>query len=283
MLPGGEHLLYVGGTLDLAEPLHPNGVALEQDGSFLVTQLGMLEGGLFRLKRDGQLSPVLREVDGQALPSTNFVLLDDIPGRVWITVSTRHQPRMPAFSAEVSDGYIVLLDERGARIVADGIGFANECRVDPSRRWLYVNETYQRCLTRFEIGPDGSLSAREVIAQFGAGEFPDGLVFDEEGGAWVTTIVANRVLRVGLDRTVTIMLDDSHPEHIAEVEAAYRAGPVDRAKVDAIRSKTLANVSSLAFTGSDRRTGVFGVLLSDRLPTIRLPFSGAQPVHWNWR
>src|SRR3954451_9191337 len=119
VLPSGEHLLYVGGTLDLAEPLHPNGVALEQDGSFLVTQLGMLEGGLFRLRRDGQLSPVLREVDGQALPSTNFVLLDDIPGRVWITVSTRHQPRMTAFSAGVRDGYIVLLDERGARIVAD--------------------------------------------------------------------------------------------------------------------------------------------------------------------
>ena len=162
-----------------------------------MTQLGMLEGGLFRLKRDGQ-QPGSAGGRRASAAFDEFVLLDDIPGRVWITVSTRHEPRMPAFSAGVSDGYIVLLDEKGARIVADGIGFANECRVDPSGRWLYINETYQRCLTRFAIASDGSLSSREVVAQFGTGEFPDGLVFDEEGGAWVTTIVANRVLRVGL-------------------------------------------------------------------------------------
>jgi hypothetical protein len=99
----------------------------------------------------------------------------------------------------------------------------------------------------------------------------------------VTTIVANRVLRVGPDGAITTMLDDSQPEHIAEVEAAYRAGPVGKEQLDAIRSKVFGNVSSLAFAGEDRRTGLFGVLLSDRLPMIRLPFAGAKPVHWEWR
>ena len=32
-------------------------------------------------------------------------------------------------------------DAKGAHIVADGIGFTNECRVDPTGKWLYVNET----------------------------------------------------------------------------------------------------------------------------------------------
>jgi sugar lactone lactonase YvrE len=282
VLPGGEHRLYVGGTLDLPEPLHPNGIALERGGSFLVAHLGIHEGGVFRLNRNGQLRPVLREVDGQAMTSTNFVMLDDVPGRIWITVCTRRTPRMSAFSADVDDGYVILVDEKGARVVADGIGFANECRIDPSRRWLYVNETYKRRLTRFAVAADGTLSGREIVTSFGEGEFPDGLTFDDEGGAWVTTIVANRVLRVAQDGSVATMIDESDPDHIAEVEEAYRTGPVDKAKIDAIRSKAFANVSSLAFAGSDLRTGIFGVLLSDRLPTLPLPYAGSKPVHWDW-
>lgn len=282
VLPNGEHRLYVGGTLDLPEPLHPNGIALERGGSFLVAHLGTHEGGVFRLNRDGQLRPVLREVDGQVMTSTNFVMLDDVPGRIWITVCTRRTPRMSAFSADVDDGYIILVDEKGARVVADGIGFANECRIDPSRRWLYVNETYKRCLTRFALAADGTLSGPEIVTSFGPGEFPDGLTFDDQGGAWVTTIVANRVLRVAPDGTVATMLDESDPDHIAEVEKAYRTGLVDKARIDAIRSKAFANVSSLAFAGPDLRTGIFGVLLSDRLPTVPLPYAGSKPVHWDW-
>ncbi|PSC03844.1 gluconolactonase [Alsobacter soli] len=283
VLPHGEHRLYVGATLDLAEAFHPNGIALQQDGSFLGAHLGMHEGGLFRLTRDGQLTPVLREVDGETLPSTNFVVLDSKPGRVWITVSTRRTPRMGAFTRAVQDGFIILLDEKGARIVADGLCFANECRVDPTGTWLYVNETYKRELTRFRIGADGSLSGRETVTQFGPGEFPDGLVFDAEGGAWVTTIVANRVLRVARDGSVAVMLEEHHPEHVEEVERAYQAGLVDRSLLDHARARILANVSSMAFCGPDLRTGLFGVLLADRLPTAPLPFTGAAPPHWTWR
>jgi hypothetical protein len=283
VLPGGEHRLYYGASLDLAEPLHPNGIALDRDGSFLVAHLGMHEGGLFRLDRKGSLTPVLREVDGETLPSTNFVGFDHQPGRAWITVSTRHTPRMGAFTRSVQDGFLVVMDEKGARIVADDLCFANECRVDPSGRWLYVNETYKRELTRFRIGPDSALSGRETVAQFGPGEFPDGLAFDSEGGAWVTTIVANRVLRIAPDGTVSVMLEEHHPEHVEEVERAYGAGLVDRRQIDNARAAVLANVSSLAFCGPDLRTGLFGVLLADRLPQAPLPHAGHPAPHWRWR
>ena len=39
------------------------------------------------------------------------------------------------------DGYIVLLDEKGARIVGDGIYFTNEIRLDAKEEFLYVAET----------------------------------------------------------------------------------------------------------------------------------------------
>jgi sugar lactone lactonase YvrE len=281
VLPGGNHQLYVGGTLDLVEPLHPNGIALDRDGSFVLTHLGPKVGGVYRLSRHGQLTPILQELDGRPLTSTNFVLLDT--DRLWVTVSTLQVPRTKAFTAELADGYVILIDTKGARVVADGLSFANECRIHPTGKWLYVVETWARRLTRFTIGGDGALSAREVIAEFGPGEYPDGLSFDSEGGAWLTCVIANRVIRVAPDGSKTVMLEEADEAYIAKVEEAYRKGVVPALALSEVPAKTLANVSSLAFGGEDLRTGYFGVLLSNRLPVARLPYAGSEPIHWLWR
>jgi sugar lactone lactonase YvrE len=46
-----------------------------------------------------------------------------------------------------------MVDTRGARIVADGLGYTNECAIDISGQWLYVNETFSRRLSRFPVRP----------------------------------------------------------------------------------------------------------------------------------
>ncbi len=59
----------------------------------------------------------------------NFALADS-RGRIWITVHTRQQPWTISVNQKTPDGYIALLDERGARIVADGFIGTNEIRFD---------------------------------------------------------------------------------------------------------------------------------------------------------
>jgi sugar lactone lactonase YvrE len=282
ILPDGTQRLYLGNSQDLDRPLFPNGVALERDGSFLVTQLSDGAGGIFRLGRDNSLRPVLREVDGMALPATNFVLLDDV-GRLWITISTRQVPRDLGYRAGIDDGFIVLLDGKGARIVAAGLGFANEVRLDPSGQWLYVNETYSRRLTRFRVAADGGLSQRETFATFGHGTYPDGLTFDVEGGIWVTSVVSNRLIRVAPDGTQDLVLEDADEAHVAWVEDAYVHSALGRPHMDRVGGKALRSLSSLAFGGDDLRTGYLGVLLGNCLPTLRLPIAGVPMVHWGWR
>jgi sugar lactone lactonase YvrE len=98
---------------------------------------------VWRLGQDGACAPFLREVDGMRLGSTNFVGVDP-KGRIWAAVSTRREPRQRAYRGDVADGYIVLVDGDGARIVADEIGYTNESIVDPSGEWLIVNETFAR-------------------------------------------------------------------------------------------------------------------------------------------
>ena len=55
----------------------------------------------------------LQRVDGVDLPPTNFVV-EGGPGRFWITVSTRRQPRALGYRRECEDGFIVRVDARGA-------------------------------------------------------------------------------------------------------------------------------------------------------------------------
>ena len=264
--------------------LHPNGIALEPGGSFLLAELGAETGGIWRLLPDGGVEPVLLELDGRPLPPANYVHLD-ASGRLWITVSTRHQPRHRAARPDVADGFIVLVEAGPhavkARIVADGLGYTNECLVSPDGAWLWVNETFGRRLSRFALTRDG-LGPRQTVATFGHGTYPDGLAFDADGAVWITSIVSNRLIRVDPDGRQTVMLEDAAPDHVAAVEAAWREGRLDRTLLDREPTGPLKNISSLAFCGPERRTICLGCLLGDSLALVEGPVAGAAPVHWTF-
>lgn len=277
---GSQH--FYGGHLPGGGELRPNGIALLADGSFLIAQLGPDDGGVYRLTREGVVEPWLTELAGEPLPPTNFVV-QDADGRTWVTVSTRRRPRALGYRADCDDGFVVRVDRDGrAQVVADGLGYTNEVAVHPSGRWLYVVETFARRLSRFALQADGALGARELVCRFGSGSFPDGLAFDEEGAAWVVGIVGNRLIRVAPDGSQQVWLEDADPGHLAEVEAAYLAGTMGRAHLDAVRSRCLRNISSIAFCGPARRQALLGCLLGDRLACMDMPAPGVAPVHWDF-
>jgi len=261
--------------------LRPNGIALRPDGSFLLAHLGDTAGGVYHLTRRGILRPFLLEVNGAALHPTNFVMMDG-QGRVWITVSTTRIPRKDAYRPDVDDGYIVLLDKNRARIVARGIGFANECRIDPTGEWLYVNETFARRLVRFPLAANGSLGPRDVVAEFGHGTYPDGLEFDVEGGAWITSIVSNRVIRVDREGRQQVVLEEAHADYLEAMEQDYLAGRLDFRNEEGRPPTVLRNLSSLAFGGANLRRAYLGSLQGDRVPFFDAPVAGHPPPHWEW-
>jgi sugar lactone lactonase YvrE len=262
------------------EGFMPNGIALLPDRSFLMADLGP-GGGVWHMVPDGRLTPRLLELGGRKLEPTNFVGIDR-KSRTWVTVSTRLVPRERSMKKGYGDGYIILIDERGARIVAEGIGFANEAIVDPTGRWLYVNETIARCTSRFEIRADGARGRKEVFAQYGAGTFPDGLAFDAEGGVWIVSVVSNRIIRATPDGKQEIILEDADPDWLQVVEDAFQDGSFTRKHLDSGGRRKLANVSGISFGGADLKTVYLASLFGTRVARFRSPVAGAKPVQWEF-
>lgn len=229
--------------------LRPNGIALLPDGSFLLANLGD-DGGVWRLHRDGTLHPFLTEIDRTVLPPANFVLRHR--DRTWISVSTRHVPRQRAWRPDVADGFIVLVDHGGARIVADGLHYTNEVRPAPDGASLYVVETFARRLTRFRVAGNGDLSRPEAMVTLGHGCFPDGFAFDRTGGIWLTSLISNRLLRLD-DRGVTTVLEDVNADYVDEVERAFANGDMRNEHLGPIPGTKLQQLTSVAFSVDGKR------------------------------
>lgn len=265
------------------EEFVPNGIALLEDGSFLIANVGP-EGGAWRLIAPGHVEPWLGEREGVPASSLNF-LYPDREGRTWLSLCTRAKPRTLAFrTTHANDGAIGVVRPGGRmEVVASGLGFTNELRVDPAGRWLYVNETFARRLSRFEILPGDRLGPRQTVAQFGRGTWPDGLEFDSEGGIWVTSIISNRLLRVDpASGSAEVYLEDCADEALARAEEAFAADRFTWEELGMGKGYSLRNISSLAFAGPDLRTVYLGSLFHSGLPTWRAPVAGHPPEHWNY-
>jgi gluconolactonase len=185
----------------------PNGLAMTDDGSLIVANLGLSK--VQKLHPDLHVEDLLTEVDGVSITTPNFVFLDSRQ-RLWISVMTREHHWWPAAAAPRPDGYIVLLDEKGPRIVADGLFLTNEIRLDATEEYLYVVETIMNHMLRFRVQPDGSLTDKEIFGpdNLGTGAAIDGFTFDVEGNLWVTLVLRNGLGIITTDGDYHVVFED---------------------------------------------------------------------------
>jgi gluconolactonase len=274
------------GTTDLAkrftEGTLPNGLAFARNGDILISNFGT--DRLEVMDRDGRSRVLYDSIDGQPIGKVNFVLRDS-KDRIWLTVSTRIKNWMEAIRPGIDDGFIALADERGLRIVADGLHFTNEIRFDAREEYLYAVETCGRRITRFRAAPDGSLSDREIFGpgDFGPAGFPDGCAFDSFGNLWVTLVMAEKLIALTPEGEMLTLFDDGNPQAVAALEAAYQAGNTTPELMMAARSSVTPWIASVTFGGPDLRNAYIGTLFGTNIPWFRSPVAGLPMVHWKDR
>ncbi|MEB3982508.1 SMP-30/gluconolactonase/LRE family protein [Mycobacterium sp. 663a-19] len=218
----------------------PNGIALDRDAHFLIANwgLGVLQDldpatGAITAVLDGQL-------DGRPLRWLNFVLVDSV-GALWCSVSTMADDLIDTIARSTADGFIfrVAPDRQSARVVADAVSFPNCMALDRDEDYLYVVRTVAADMVRFpirgetlgpperfgpplggrrpdEFGPDHGrlLADPQVGRRWG---MADGCAFDADGNLWVTLVLASRIVAIGPDGRVTVVVED--------IDGAVVSGP----------------------------------------------------------
>ncbi len=132
----------------------------------------------------------------------------------------------------------------------------------PQANGCNVVETFGRRLTRFPIGAGGRLRTAETVITFGHGSWPDGFVFDQQQGIWVTSLISNRLVRFDGSSLVTIV-EELNAAYITEVEEAFTSGRMRQEHLGPIPGTRLQHVTSVGFGESDLRTVYIGCLHTD--------------------
>nr|WP_087573087.1 SMP-30/gluconolactonase/LRE family protein [Sphingomonas sp. CDS-1] len=272
-LSGDAEQSLVSGTL-------PNGLAFGPDNSILISNFGT--DRLEIMDRETGATRVLHDrIDGKPMGKVNFVLRDS-RGRLWLTISTMVNPWTDAITPSIRDGYVALVDDRGIRVVADGFAFTNEVRLDAAEEWLYVAETTGKCVTRLRVGPDGSLSDREVYgpSTLGRGVI-DGICFDAYGNLWATMIFADRLVAITPDGDCLELAEFGNSQATDQFEEEFGSGaPVSFETLAACGGTIAPWLASVTFAGPDLRTACLGSLRGTNIPAFTSPVPGLPMAHW---
>lgn len=255
----------------------PNGLAFDANGDFLIANFGT--DRLEFMRRDGESRVLIDNIDGRPVGKANFVTRDS-KGRLWLTVTTQMVPWTDHVKTMSRDGYIALIDDKGARIVADNLCGTNELRFDAKEEWLYVAETTSRNITRFRVQADGALTNREIYGPSNVGGFCDGIAFDAYGNLWTTLIMADRLVAITPEGDLLTVLDDGNPEKTAELDKAWEEGKVTPDLMAAATGTLCPWMASLTFGGTDLKTVYLGSLRGSRIPYFGSPVAGLPLIYW---
>lgn len=144
-----------------------------------------------------------------------------------------------------STGQLWRVDKDGkTTLLAEGMGTTNGIELSPDEKTLYVNESVQRKVWKFDVDAEGNISNKRLFAQFPDHGF-DGMKCDKAGNLYLT--------RYGKGTIVVLSPDGKQLREIA------------------LKGKSCSN---LVFGGEDGKT-VF-VTLQDRkcMETFRVEIAG---------
>jgi len=257
----------------------PNGFAIDTDGNFVIANHG--QQTLERMDQSGKTEILLSSLEGRALGDVNFVLSDGCGG-FWLTVSTRIQDWFAALNqGRLNDGYIAWIDAKGARIVADGLVFTNECRIDAKGEYLYVAETFGLKITRFPLLANGDLGPKETYGPDDLDGFPDGIAFDSYGNLWVALMGSDRIVAITPEGELLKILMLSNPNAFDAIRKALEERRLTAKIMMGNVNQIAPAVTSLAFGDSDLSTVYLGSLWGKRIPFFKSPVAGLPMAHWS--
>jgi gluconolactonase len=164
---------------------YANGHTVDRQGRLISCEQGPRR--ITRTEHDGSLTVLADRYDGMRFNSPNDVV-EHSDGSVWFTdpaygIDSDYE----GYKAESEIGachvYRIAPDTREVRIVADDFERPNGLAFSLDERQLYIVDTKERHIRRFDVSGESELSGGDVFATCDAGTF-DGIRLDDAGRLW---------------------------------------------------------------------------------------------------
>lgn len=165
---------------------YANGNTIDRQGRLVTCEQGSRR--VTRTEHDGSITVLADTYDGKRLNSPNDVVVRS-DGSIWFTDPrygiTGHYEGQAAES-EIDGDHVYRIDPDTGElsIVADDFVRPNGLAFSADETVLYVVETRLRCIRRFDVKDDGTLSGGEELTP---GWF-DGIRLDTYGRVWAASI-----------------------------------------------------------------------------------------------
>ena len=161
----------------------PNGVALDPQGRVVFCAVG--DRQIVRVEADGRRTVLASQHEGKRLNGPNDLVIKS-NGSIYFTdtfAGLRGRDKNPNKGVPFMGIYLLqggelrlLLDDRNPNGIA----------VDPSEKYLYVNDSPTHTIWRYEIQPDDTIGEGEVVVALSAPRGPGGTKFDRSGNIYAS-------------------------------------------------------------------------------------------------
>ncbi len=164
----------------------PAGLAFHRDGSLYVADEGDAIHGILRIAADGTIETIVDHYQGQPMNGANDLAFD-ANGVLYFSDPWKSSKENPigGFYRYSPDGELEQIDR--------GLAFPNGVAINADGSAVFLAETYQRRILRYQVGAGKLLGKREVFAALEGPVGPDGMAFDVAGNLYVAYHGGGRV------------------------------------------------------------------------------------------
>ena len=191
-------------TRTTGRPANPrfgaNGITLDPQGR--VVYAAEADRAIVRLEKDGKRTILAEAYEGKRLNSPNDLVFRSDGALYFTDPSGGNRFADWDLKKELPYQGVFLLKDGKLQLLIKDLDRPNGIALSPDEKFLYVNDSAKRTITRYEVQRDGSVANGKLFADMSTGTGtgnPDGMKFDASGnlysvgpgGIWVFSPTAS--------------------------------------------------------------------------------------------